>query len=221
MSRPTFRPTMQGRSDTRPFTRLIDVVAPVLGRRRVMVVLSQVEPGFTRALRAPEPRAALLSGRDAGVRPCGRARHQAGTLSSSAAPIPSSRSTRRYRAVLEAFGCPILPMRYESAELAKISINCCLVASISVANTLAELCEGIGADWSEIVPALKLDRRIGAYRLSRARPRHRRRQSGARPGDGLSARGGAWQRCGHGARPGWPTADIGATGRCAPSARLC
>jgi UDPglucose 6-dehydrogenase len=65
--------------------------------------------------------------------------------------------------VLEAFNCPVLPMLYESAELAKISINCCLVASVSVANMLAELCEGIGADWSEIAPALKLDRRIGPY----------------------------------------------------------
>src|SRR5204863_6387465 len=65
--------------------------------------------------------------------------------------------------LLDSFGCPILSMRYESAELAKISINCCLVASISVANTMAELCEKIGADWSEIVPALKLDRRIGAH----------------------------------------------------------
>ena len=52
-------------------------------------------------------------------------------------------------------------MRYESAELAKISINLCLVAMISTANTLAELCEKIGADWDEIVPALKLDKRIG------------------------------------------------------------
>ena len=52
-------------------------------------------------------------------------------------------------------------MAYESAELAKISINFCLVASITVANTLAEVCERIGADWSEIAPALKLDRRIG------------------------------------------------------------
>ena len=69
----------------------------------------------------------------------------------------------RYSLLLGAFSCPILPMRYESAELAKISINMCLVASVTVANTLAELCENIGADWSEIVPALKLDRRIGPY----------------------------------------------------------
>src|SRR5260370_5677060 len=65
--------------------------------------------------------------------------------------------------LLGAYGCPILPMRYESAELAKISINCCLVAAVTVANTLAELAERIGADWREIVPALKLDRRIGAF----------------------------------------------------------
>jgi UDPglucose 6-dehydrogenase len=52
-------------------------------------------------------------------------------------------------------------MRYESAELAKIAINCFLVASVSTTNTLAELCERISADWSEIAPALRLDARIG------------------------------------------------------------
>ena len=36
-----------------------------------------------------------------------------------------------------------------------------LVASVTTANTLAEICEHIGADWSEIVPALRLDKRIG------------------------------------------------------------
>ena len=39
----------------------------------------------------------------------------------------------------------------------------CLVASVSTANTLAEICEHIGADWSEIVPALRLDKRIGQH----------------------------------------------------------
>ena len=73
-------------------------------------------------------------------------------------PLP-----RPYTMLLDAFDCPILPMRYESAELAKIAINCCLVASVSVANTLADLSERIGADWHEIAPALRLDRRIGAH----------------------------------------------------------
>jgi len=54
-------------------------------------------------------------------------------------------------------------MKYESAELAKISINACLASSVTITNTLAELCEQIGADWAEIVPALKMDKRIGKY----------------------------------------------------------
>ena len=47
-------------------------------------------------------------------------------------------------------------MRFESAELAKIAINFYLVSTVTTTNTLAEVCEEIGADWSEIVPALKL-----------------------------------------------------------------
>ena len=86
---------------------------------------------------------------------------------SSAVPIRPSRCPKHYAGFLGAFGCPILPMRYESAELAKIAINCCLVASITVANTLAELRERIGADWSEIVPALKLDAASGSMPISR------------------------------------------------------
>lgn len=68
-----------------------------------------------------------------------------------------------YKSLLESFNCPILQMRFESAELAKIAINFCLVASISVANALAEVSEVIGADWLEVVPALRLDKRIGPH----------------------------------------------------------
>src|SRR5262249_7034726 len=76
---------------------------------------------------------------------------------------PAKALPKPFATLLGAFGCPILPMRYESAELAKIAINCCLVASVTVANTLAGLSERIGADWSEIVPALKLEARIGRH----------------------------------------------------------
>jgi UDPglucose 6-dehydrogenase len=151
-----------GQSDTTVLRHLIDIVASVLGPNACMVVLSQVEPGFTRLLGAPpEDRRyyqveTLVFG-NAVERALKPERYIVG-CADPAKPLHSG-----FRAVLEAFGCPILPMRYESAELAKISINCCLVASISVANTLAELCEAIGADWSEITPALKLDRRIGQF----------------------------------------------------------
>ena len=151
-----------GRSDTTVLRHLIDLVVPVLNSNACLVVLSQVEPGFTRAMTAPpEDRRyyqveTLVFGR-AVERATEPERYIVGCAE------PSRPLNANFRAMLEAFGCPILPMRYESAELAKISINCCLVASVSVANTLAELCEEIGADWSEILPALKLDRRIGPY----------------------------------------------------------
>jgi UDPglucose 6-dehydrogenase len=54
-------------------------------------------------------------------------------------------------------------MRYESAELCKIAINCFLVSSVTTTNMLAEICENIHADWFELAPALRLDRRIGPY----------------------------------------------------------
>ena len=150
-----------GQSDLAGLRTLLALVTPAVGEKAVLVILSQVPPGFTRSLgpqrmplyyqvetlifgramqRALEPERFIVGASEPG-------RPLAGPLA----------------AYLASFGCPILTMRYESAELAKISINMCLVASVGVANTMAELCEQVGADWSEIVPALKLDRRIGAY----------------------------------------------------------
>ena len=151
-----------GGSDVAGLTALIREVAAALAPTAALVVLSQVPPGYTRALSVVPPERlyyqveTLVFGL-AVERALSPERIILGCAEPAAAIHP------RLRAVLEAFACPLLPMRYESAELAKISINCCLVASIGVANTLAELCERIGADWSEIAPALKLDRRIGAY----------------------------------------------------------
>jgi UDPglucose 6-dehydrogenase len=52
-------------------------------------------------------------------------------------------------------------MTYESAELSKLSINLFLTASLSTANSLAEIARNINADWDDIKSALKLDARIG------------------------------------------------------------
>jgi UDPglucose 6-dehydrogenase len=152
----------QGESDLGGIRELIEGVLAALGPNAVLVVLCQVPPGFTRGLTAPPPSRryyqveTLVFGR-AVERAAKPERYIIGCAD------PAQPLDPRFEAVLDAFACPILPMRYESAELAKIAINMCLVASIGVANTLAELCEAIGAVWSEIVPALKLDRRIGAH----------------------------------------------------------
>ena len=151
----------QGSSDLGPINALLDKVFAAARPDAVIVILSQVPPGFTRGKIRPGRLLyyqveTLIFGR-AVERALQPERYIVG-CADPGKPLPTA-----YAEFLAAHGCPILPMRYESAELAKISINMCLVASVSTANTLAELCEKIGADWSEIVPALKLDRRIGQY----------------------------------------------------------
>jgi UDPglucose 6-dehydrogenase len=157
-------------SDLRPLDSLIaDVRAAAPDA--VLVVMSQVPPGYCRSLAAKLPDKfpgrlfyqveTLVIGNavERAIRPerymvgCAEVGHN----------DPQSSLPPEYREYLEAFGCPILPMRYESAELCKIAINCMLVASVSASNTLAEICETTGADWNEITPALRLDRRIGAH----------------------------------------------------------
>ena len=150
-----------GESDLSSIRELIDTVAENLNDTSILVVLCQVPPGFTRDLSFPKERLyyqveTLIFGR-AVERALNPERYIVGCND------PSILLPDAFNVLLSAFDCPILPMRYESAELAKISINMCLVASVSVANTMAEICEQVGANWSEIVPALKLDRRIGQY----------------------------------------------------------
>lgn len=151
----------RGWSDLSGIRALIDTVSAGVGRDVILVILSQVPPGFTRSL--PLPKELLYYQVETLIfgRAVERAMHPERVIIGCAAPnrpLPQA-----FHTFLSAFGCPILPMRYESAELAKISINCCLVASVTVTNTLAELSERIGADWAEIAPALKLDKRIGQY----------------------------------------------------------
>ncbi len=152
-------------SDLSPLEALIEKTAPALDSGAAVVVLSQVRPGFMRA----------LVGRP-GLTPTSWF-YQVETLIFGAAvrrameperfivgaAEPAAHLPLQYRAWLDAFVCPVLVMRFESAELAKIAINLFLVSTVSTTNTLAELCEAIGADWAEIAPALRLDRRIGPY----------------------------------------------------------
>jgi len=147
-----------GESDLAPVRRLLEIVGQAAAAR-TRILLSQVPPGFTRGLGAAGiyyQVETLVFGR-AFERALEPERFIVGCADPAHALPPA------YRSFLERFGCPILPMRYESAELAKIAINCCLAASVTVANSLAELAEGVGADWSEIVPTLRLDRRIGPH----------------------------------------------------------
>jgi UDPglucose 6-dehydrogenase len=153
-----------GRSDVGPVTALLTAVAEVVTSGAI-VVLSQVQPGFTRALRERVERGGARLAYQVETLIFGRAveralhpeRYMVG-LGEATDPLPPPLA-----AFLAAFDCPVLPMRYESAELCKISINMFLVASVSTTNMLAEVCEAVGAEWRDIAPALRLDKRIGQH----------------------------------------------------------
>jgi len=127
----------------------------------ILVILCQVPPGFTRKLNWPTKQLVYQVETLIFGRAVDRALNPERFIIGLAKPkevLPDDLSI-----YLGSFNCPILPMRYESAELAKISINMFLVASVTTSNTLAEICENIGADWFEIIPALRLDKRIGSH----------------------------------------------------------
>lgn len=151
----------QGRSDLGPIRDLLDRIGPVLAPHCLLTVMCQVPPGFTRTLTRDPDRTyylveTLIFGQAVQRTLC----PERFILGQAEAGRELPEALRVY---LGAYGCPILPMRYESAELAKISINMFLVASVTTSNTLAELCEAVGADWSEIAPTLRLDKRIGPH----------------------------------------------------------
>lgn len=154
-------------SDPSVVLDLVDAALPHLRQDVIVAVMSQVPPGFTRRLagriraRRPDLRCGLyywvetLIFGNAIERYLKPERLMIG-CADPAAPLPSV-----LEAGLRRFGCPVFPMAYESAELTKTAINLYLCAAVTYANTLSDLCEQVGAGWAEMMPALRLDHRIG------------------------------------------------------------
>jgi UDPglucose 6-dehydrogenase len=150
-----------GNSDLAGIKNLIQIVDDYANESACLVILCQVPPGFTRSLEYPQER--LFCHVETLI--FGQALHRASEperiiigANSSESEIPDV-----FLNYLQSFNCPILKMRYESAELTKISINLFLVSSVVTTNLISDICEKIGADWFEIQAALKLDKRIGEY----------------------------------------------------------
>ena len=148
-----------GENDDSEVTELLRIVATSVYPGVPILIASQVRPGFTRAHRNMHPELyyfmeSLIFGR--GIeRAQFPERHIIGSPQPEA-PLPAGLND-----FLSLAGCPVYVMSYESAELTKLSANVVLAASITAANSLAELAESVGADWRDIEPALRADGRIG------------------------------------------------------------
>lgn len=71
------------------------------------------------------------------------------------------RLAARLSALYEPLGRPILIADIRSAEMGKHASNAWLATSISFINQIADLCEQVGADVTQVAAMMKLDRRVG------------------------------------------------------------
>ena len=139
--------------------KLINTAILNISKNAILIILSQVKPGFMRKIKFDKSRLyyqveTLVFGK-AIERAINPERIIVGLFKTN------SNIKSKYFSYLKKFSCPILKMKYESAELTKISINILLASTITSTNLLAEVCEKVSADWQEVVPALQLDERIG------------------------------------------------------------
>ncbi len=150
-----------GESNFNLINKLIKHVNSSIKKEANLIILCQVPPGFTRKINRKNSKLyyqveTLIFGR-AIERATLPERIILGCFDNGHLIDP------KLIEFLNMFKCPIIPMIYESAELAKTAINIVLAAQVSVANSLAEICEKSKGDWNEIIPALKLDKRIGNF----------------------------------------------------------
>lgn len=161
-------PTDAGnRADLAPLDAWLARLAPALAPAATVVLMSQVPVGYCRAadarLRAarPEWRGRLYYWVETLVIGEAIARYRRPERIILGTPPGTAALDPGLAALTARFGCPVLAMSWESAELAKAGINLYLAMSVTVANALADLCEATGASMREVAPALRGDRRIG------------------------------------------------------------
>jgi UDPglucose 6-dehydrogenase len=72
---------------------------------------------------------------------------------------------RVYARVVDEDGCPVVETDVATAELIKHASNAFLATKISFINAVANICERVGADVSQVAAGMGLDSRIGAQFL--------------------------------------------------------
>lgn len=149
---------------------LLDALIPHIKQGASLLMMSQVPVGFTRALLQkintlrPDLQFHLYYWVDVLV--VGDAVHrfeQPGRIIIGHQTLPAEPMAEAIQALFASFNCPILHMNYESAEITKSAVNVYLATTVTFANALSDLCEAAGADMTQIIPALRLDKRIGQF----------------------------------------------------------
>ncbi len=148
-------------SDFKKINYLVNKVKKYISKKTILIILSQITPGFTRQIKWPKEQ--LF--------------YQVETLIFGQAIRRSLKPERiiigkfndeikislKFKKFLNKFKCPIITMNYESAELTKIAINLFLISTIVTSNKISEISSHLGSNYNNIKSALKLDKRIGKF----------------------------------------------------------
>lgn len=150
-----------GKSNLKLVNWYISQIKKNLDKDIELVILSQVKPGFTRKILWPKEKLfyqveTLVFG-NAIKRAIFPERIIVGSDNHN-----SNKSVNLFK-FYKLFTKKIIKMNFESAEIAKISINLILIANISAANEIGSICEKINANWSDVFNSLVLDKRIGKH----------------------------------------------------------
>ena len=148
-----------GKSDLSTLNKYVKIILKNINKNSYFIIHSQVPPSFTRKINYEKNK--LIYQVETLI--IGNAVSRALKPERIIIGVNNEKINKnsKFYLFLKHYNCPIVTMNYESAELAKISINMLLIANISTANKLSEICEKIGANWLDIVPSLKMDKRIG------------------------------------------------------------
>ena len=141
--------------------RILDPIRDLVAETRektnaVMVLSSQVPPGFTRGLRMDiYHMAETLRVKDAAKRAYSPEQFIIGCKD------PTESLPQVLLNYLSAFPCPFHQVSWETAEFSKIAINMTLAAQVDNTNRLAEACRRLSIKWEQVADILKHDNRIG------------------------------------------------------------
>jgi UDPglucose 6-dehydrogenase len=164
-------PTPQGpdgRADLSSVNAVVDELAAEAGERSLFVIKSTVPPGTAVALRK---RLADL-GSQAGIVSHPEFLREGRAVDDFLGPdriVVGAFDVSDAHRVADLYGMvdsPLVVTDPTSAEMIKYGSNSYLAARLTFANTLANLCEAVGADIIDVIKGMGFDHRIGPYFLN-------------------------------------------------------
>ncbi len=158
---PDIETDSNGKSNLYKINLLISMVLNHIESKQLLIILSQVQPGFTRIISKKHSLTYYMVETLIFGEAMNRALYPERIIIGK--NNKDEKMDHYFLKYLYLFSKKIIEMNYESAELTKISINIFLATSITTTNYLSDIANQVNANWNHIKESLKLDKRIGKY----------------------------------------------------------